>query len=73
MFYIHRVCFSCVSFGNKRNGTNKRNEQKAKGISKRTEELIKSCRNENERERGRAYVTHQESMIVCGSIEIDIR
>lgn len=36
--------FSCVSIGNKRNETNKTNEQKAKGISNRTQELMESCK-----------------------------
>lgn len=70
MFYIHWVWFSCVSIGNKRNETNKRNEQKAKGISKRTEELMKSCRNENDRERQRESLcyTSGEYDCVCGCI-----
>lgn len=36
--------FSSVSIGNKCNETNKTNEQKAKGISNRTQVLMESCK-----------------------------
>lgn len=54
--------FSCVSIGYKRNETNKTNEQKAKGISNRTQELMESCKKWE-----REYMLYiiKENMLVC--------